>query len=538
MKMRGLYQLSILLLILLSASAFAVLCGNGITEGIEECDEGTDNSDTQPDKCRTDCSLPSCGDGVEDYGEECDEGSMNSDEIPAACRTDCKEAYCGDGVIDDYYGEECDVGDADANNGCYQCQRCYYPEDNLHITESGRFCSDFSGTTYTLADSGEEGVIIIENSPYENIIFDCNGVKLRGTGAATTQNTGYTQPSSQMAQLNNQQQSNTQSDTQSGGFFSNVVTMVSGWFGGGQSNSNSNPTPEPTPTNPPPSNTGGNSVEIKYGTAFYIKGENVILANCDVSDYKNAVKIDPTDCILVNNKLCGNNMDIRSANQNNFGTKNKCDSAVNWNENGVNGCTYSCDGNINTQSECPVCESQCPECEECAVCEECPSCEEQEFTEPTKEEQEAKEETNVQEEPEQTPEETPNETPEEDPVEKCEVLDARIGTCKQRTCPSDKAKKCRFFGVGQHPTIRNKEPMCDCVDTKTEEQEECIDEYTEKGYSEEKAEDICLNGEDTDEKTDETSEEMRECIERQMSEFGNRRVTEEEAIGICSRLLS
>jgi cysteine-rich repeat protein len=40
----------------------------------EDCDEGEANSDSEPDACRTDCSLPRCGDGVHDQGEACDDG--------------------------------------------------------------------------------------------------------------------------------------------------------------------------------------------------------------------------------------------------------------------------------------------------------------------------------------------------------------------------------------------------------------------------------------------------------------------------------
>ena len=30
-----------------------ITCGNGEVEGVEECDEGSGNSDTEPDTCRT-----------------------------------------------------------------------------------------------------------------------------------------------------------------------------------------------------------------------------------------------------------------------------------------------------------------------------------------------------------------------------------------------------------------------------------------------------------------------------------------------------
>jgi cysteine-rich repeat protein len=49
-------------------------CGNGVVEGIEECDDGDANSDEAPDACRADCRLPRCGDAVTDADEDCDDG--------------------------------------------------------------------------------------------------------------------------------------------------------------------------------------------------------------------------------------------------------------------------------------------------------------------------------------------------------------------------------------------------------------------------------------------------------------------------------
>ena len=51
------------------------ICGNGLLEGSEQCDDGGMNSDTSPDACRTNCTLAFCGDGVTDAGEECDGGT-------------------------------------------------------------------------------------------------------------------------------------------------------------------------------------------------------------------------------------------------------------------------------------------------------------------------------------------------------------------------------------------------------------------------------------------------------------------------------
>jgi len=63
-------------------------CGNGEQEGDEECDDGDDNSNTDPNACREDCTLPTCGDGVTDDGEDCDDQNDNPfDGCNGACET-------------------------------------------------------------------------------------------------------------------------------------------------------------------------------------------------------------------------------------------------------------------------------------------------------------------------------------------------------------------------------------------------------------------------------------------------------------------
>jgi hypothetical protein len=86
-----------------------LVCGDGFVKAGEECDNGEENSDTNPDSCRTDCTLSSCGDGVQDSSEACDDGVENSDSIADACRTDCSLSRCGDDTVDT--GEACDDGD-------------------------------------------------------------------------------------------------------------------------------------------------------------------------------------------------------------------------------------------------------------------------------------------------------------------------------------------------------------------------------------------------------------------------------------------
>lgn len=61
-------------------------CGDGaVNQPTEQCDNGSANSDTLPDACRTDCTLPSCGDNVADTGEECD----GADDAACAANESC-----------------------------------------------------------------------------------------------------------------------------------------------------------------------------------------------------------------------------------------------------------------------------------------------------------------------------------------------------------------------------------------------------------------------------------------------------------------
>ena len=96
-------------------------CGDGFlhtsgTPPFETCDDGPSNSNTTPNACREDCTLPGCGDAVIDTAEECDDATANSDVAADACRTDCLLPYCGDGVID--AGETCDDGNIVSGDSC------------------------------------------------------------------------------------------------------------------------------------------------------------------------------------------------------------------------------------------------------------------------------------------------------------------------------------------------------------------------------------------------------------------------------------
>lgn len=91
------------------------ICGNGIQEGGEECDDGgIINGDGCSDVCLTEVQAVVCGDGIQAPGEECDKGGNNSDS--GDCTQKCKKAVCGDGLLH-INVEECDSG---LNNGANQ----------------------------------------------------------------------------------------------------------------------------------------------------------------------------------------------------------------------------------------------------------------------------------------------------------------------------------------------------------------------------------------------------------------------------------
>ena len=94
------------------------VCGDDDVNTVagEECDDGSENSNSKPNACRTDCKNAWCGDGVKDDDEECDNGSQNSNTLANACREDCTEPRCGDDVKDD--GEQCDDGNSADDDGC------------------------------------------------------------------------------------------------------------------------------------------------------------------------------------------------------------------------------------------------------------------------------------------------------------------------------------------------------------------------------------------------------------------------------------
>ena len=66
-----------------------------------------------------------CGNGILEAGEECDNGNNNDDALPGYCRKNCRKPYCGDGVVENYTTlEQCDDRNNMSGDGCSAtCQK-------------------------------------------------------------------------------------------------------------------------------------------------------------------------------------------------------------------------------------------------------------------------------------------------------------------------------------------------------------------------------------------------------------------------------
>lgn len=141
------YKMALILL-----SLFFIGCGT--------TDEDTNNTNDNQN------TTPVCGNGILEAGELCDDGPNNSDTAPNACRTNCRDPYCGDSVIDD--GEECDT-DQLASNSCV----------GLGYTKGTLACS--SSCQYDTRDCTTCGDDNAEGTDTASVGYEtCDGSDLRG----------------------------------------------------------------------------------------------------------------------------------------------------------------------------------------------------------------------------------------------------------------------------------------------------------------------------------------------------------------------
>ncbi len=81
-----------------TAACTLVVCGDGQTEGAEDCDDGNhdDGDPALGDSCDADCTAVECGDSYANHaaGEECDEGKRCSDGSSCFIDLDCDPPGC------------------------------------------------------------------------------------------------------------------------------------------------------------------------------------------------------------------------------------------------------------------------------------------------------------------------------------------------------------------------------------------------------------------------------------------------------------
>ena len=118
-----------------TTTGVSAVCGDGVVEGDEYCDDG---NDVDVDDCKNDCTAHECGDGVLYKGiEECDDGNLDSTD---ACTETCEDAECGDGHVQAGV-EVCDDGDEDNTNECTDvCELPYCGDGYKH--EGVEACDD------------------------------------------------------------------------------------------------------------------------------------------------------------------------------------------------------------------------------------------------------------------------------------------------------------------------------------------------------------------------------------------------------------
>jgi cysteine-rich repeat protein len=117
------------------------VCGNGVVEAGEECDDGNHiNGDGCTGYCLVEITAW-CGNGALDTGEQCDDGNTTSGDGCSATCQDETTPVCGNSTVET--GEDCDDGNTTGGDGCSAtCQDEPTPVCGNSAVEAGEECDD------------------------------------------------------------------------------------------------------------------------------------------------------------------------------------------------------------------------------------------------------------------------------------------------------------------------------------------------------------------------------------------------------------
>ncbi len=183
-------------------------CGNGVTEGDEQCDDG---NQVDTDGCTTLCMLTCTADTDCDDLDSCNgaevcgpdgsclagtsgmsDGEQCGDN--ASCRAgQCVEHACGNGYVED--DEQCDDGDSDDRNGCTaQCRfTCMVDDGNTDHGEEPGCDNDCNQTS--VCDEATHTCSAGNPLPDDALCDNGNGYCLNGVCVAPTCGDGIQEPS-------------------------------------------------------------------------------------------------------------------------------------------------------------------------------------------------------------------------------------------------------------------------------------------------------------------------------------------------------